>query len=173
MKRNDFLKLVGKGSGTFLFGSMIKPDFNVAYDLKQIPIYDNYVKGENFYKKTISRLSLTINQQVQLQRDYENIYDRFAVKVLVNDKQIGYLAAYENIVISNLLDQGVTLTAIISELNNLDKNIYMANSIAIKVFAKLMVPATHLEITTLLQDRANNALDVYRQGYITKTNFKK
>lgn len=168
MKREDFLKLVGIGGGSLLFGGIAHPQMQLAYTPKKIKVYDNYVKGTQFYKKDFLKLDIAINTQVELKRDLKNPYDQFAIKVMCQEKQIGYIPAYENIVLANLLDQGVSLSASVSEVSRKDKfnheNSYLMNVVAIQVFAELMVPATHIQLAELTNDRAANALDIYRQG---------
>jgi len=168
MNREDFLKLVGTAGGTLIFGGVAHPQMQLAYSPKKIKIYDNYVKGTEFYKEDFIKLKLKVNTQVELKRDLENLYDQFAIKVVCQNKQIGYITAFENIVMANLLDQGVVLTASISEIAKKDKiqnkYTYLADVVAIQVFAELMVPTTQIQFAELTKGRAANAIDIYRQG---------
>jgi len=169
MDRKEFLKLIGLSGSNFLFAGVGLPQFNLAYQIQTVTIYDNYIKGEFYYKEYLQSMKLFINQPVVLQRDYQNSYDKFAVKVLIDDKQIGYLAAYENIVLANMLDKGVDLKAFISELNfnhkelkNRIEEAYLYNMIGIKVQTDLMLPVQNYNIIDLTNERADNQPDKYR-----------
>ncbi|MEW4924690.1 HIRAN domain-containing protein [Algibacter sp. 2305UL17-15] len=168
MKRQDFLKLIGTGGGTLLFGGMAHPQMQLIYTPKKIKVYDNYVKGTQFYRRDFMKLAVSMDTPVHLKRDLENPYDQFAIKVMCHDKQIGYVAAFENIVMANLLDQGVVLTASISEIVKTNKphnkHSYLMDVVAIQIFVELMVPASHIQLAELTKDRAANAMDIYRQG---------
>ena len=155
-----------------MFAGIVKPDFTTAFDLQQVTIYDNYIRGENFYRKNFNNLNLQLNQPVELVRDHKNIHDSFAVKACVNELQIGYLAAYENIVIANMLDAGAKLFASISALNKVYNNKdglgrmgYLQNTIAIKIETELMVPLSNIKLSDLTEHRADDAWETYRKGY--------
>ncbi|MCB0501432.1 MAG: HIRAN domain-containing protein [Bacteroidetes bacterium] len=165
MKRNDFLKLLGTGGGSFLLSGFGTKD--LMYDLQEIVIYDNYVRGTNFYRKDFLQLKLNIGDPLVLQREKENIHDRFAIEVLAKGKKIGYIPAYENVVMANMMDRGVSLNATISETNKFEKNDHFIKDIvAIKITTKLMVPMQKIIEKDLTQERADNAQDRYRQGGI-------
>ena len=170
MKRDHFLKLIGSGGGALLFGGLANLELNIAYTFKKIKIYDNYVKGTNFYKKDFTETPIVLHQTLSLEREPTNIHDNFAIKILCNGKQMGYIPAFENIVLANLLDQGVPLTATVSELQDKpskdETDTYIMNAIAVQVFAELMVPHSKIISADLTKDRAANAIDAYRQGPI-------
>lgn len=169
MERSSFLKIIGAGAGSLLLSGF---DFNsdsLKYDLKKIKIYDNYVRGVNFRKNDFLSIKLNENDELQLERENENKYDKFAIKVLKGGKFLGYIAAYENIVLAMLMDQGVKLEASVSKIdkiNNEEK--YLQNVFSVQVFAKLLVPYQQLEQNDLRTKRADDAEDIYRQGTIIK-----
>jgi len=153
MKRADFLKTFGLG-GT----GLIIPQTNVVQ--KPIKIYDNYLKGLTHYQLDDVKKLMGIGDALVLQRDIENIYDSFAVAIFYDTKKLGYLPAYENMVIANLLDQGVKLNAFVSKLNIED--VYRA--VSIEIFANIVIENLSIIKTDLLEKRADDANDVYRKG---------
>lgn len=98
-----------------------------------------------------------------LKRDIENIHDAFAVEVYFKDYKLGYLPAYENIVIANMLDANVHLTAKVSFFSP-KAPIWQMQTLGVEVFAELISP-THQLLTELQTARANDIEDIYRQGY--------
>ena len=96
------------------------------------------------------KLAIAVDTPVQLKRNLENPYDQFAIKVMCQEKQIGYIPAYENIVLANLLNQGVVLSASVSDVVKKEEqshgNSYLINVVAIQVFTELMLPATHIQL---------------------------
>lgn len=156
MDRNDFLKVLGLGTaGLILPGAQFLSS-------KKIKIYDNYIKGIAHYKyKNLVKI-IKVGDEVLLKRDISNIYDSFAVEVFYQDQKIGYIAAYENIVLSNLIEQGVELKAFVSQIN---KSVHLYNDIAIEIFAEMIIYNTAIIQTTNLEKRADDVDDIYRTNY--------
>lgn len=160
---------MGAGAGSLLLSGLDLKAENLKYDLKQIKIYDNYVRGVNFRKKDFLSVQLKVNDMLQLQRESDNKYDQFAIKVMKNDKFLGYIAAYENVTLAMLMDQGVKLEASVSKVNEItDTEKYIDNVFSVQVFTKLLVPYHHLDTNNLQTKRADDAEDYYRQGTIIK-----
>lgn len=87
-----------------------------------------------------------MNDILQLERETDNQYDQFAIKVMRNGKFLGYIAAYENITLAMLMDQGVQLEASVSAVaEDIKEKKYLDKVFSVQVFAKLLVPYTHLE----------------------------
>ena len=165
MDRATFLKIMGAGAGSFLFSGLDSKMESLRYDLKKIKIYDNYVRGVNFRKKDLLTVGLKVNDPLELIREEENKYDRFAIKVLKNGHFLGYIAAYENITLALLMDQGVQLEASVSNvIPVIDEKKYLDKVFSVQVFTKLLVPFTHIETTNLKTKRADDVEDVYRKG---------
>tara|TARA_R110002072_G_scaffold231001_1_gene388365 strand:+ start:4556 stop:5026 length:471 start_codon:yes stop_codon:yes gene_type:complete len=156
MKRSDFLKAFGLGTT-----GLIIPNTNWAQ--KSIKIYDNYIKGLVHYQFQGVKLQIAIGQELMLKREVTNIYDSFAVAVFYGTEKLGYLTAYENIVIANLLEQGVRLNGFVSKLNNND--IYQA--VSVEIYVNIVIESPKIIETDLLQKRADDADDVYRKGIIS------
>lgn len=109
MNRIDFLKSSGLGAG-----GLILP-VNGLINTKSVKIYDNYIRGLMHYDFKKIKDSIQEGDEVQLVREPTNIYDSFAIQVNSGEERLGYLAAYENIVLANMMDTGVGLRAYVSQ----------------------------------------------------------
>lgn len=167
MKRTDFLMIIGTGSGALLTGLHLGNQVQINYDLQKVKIYDNYIKGSPFYKNNILAAQPNAGDSLRLEREASNVHDRFAVKIFKETHHLGYLPAFENIVIANLLDRGVQLTAAVSQGKDIDPDrnpFALQRALAIEVFTQLMVPISQIQQTDLTNDRADDVVDVYRGG---------
>ncbi len=154
MKRSDFIKTLGLGaSGLILPKNLLNRN--------SIKIYDNFVRGLPHYGYKKVKNNIKEGDNLILKRDIDNIYDSFAIEVFYEDIKLGYIAAYENIVLANMLDSKVELEAKISK-NNKNKKEY--ERLGIEIFADLISPTTNL-ITELKNQRADEVIDIYRKGY--------
>jgi hypothetical protein len=155
MKRSEFLKTLGlTGVGLVIPNSILAQ--------KPVKIYDNYVKGLTHYKYNQIKKQLEIGQELTLSREITNTYDAFAVAVFYGSFKLGYLPAYENIVVANLLEQGVELKSFISKLDTTD----IFGAVSIEIYVNMVIENPTLIKTDLLQKRADDADDVYRKGFI-------
>lgn len=169
MDRATFIKVMTAGAGSFLFSGIEAQAENVRYDLKRIKIYDNYVRGVHFRKNDFLADLPSVNDVLQLEREADNLYDRFAIKVQKDGRFLGYIAAYENITLALLMDQGVQLEASVSKVaDDIADKKYLDKVFSVQVFAKLLVPFDHLKVSDLEKERADDAVDVYRKGKMIK-----
>ena len=152
MNRTEFIKTVGLSAG----GIILPPTLLKG---KPIKVYDNYVKGLAHYNFNKLKKVLKEGDELVLTRDLENVYDSFAVVVRYAENKLGYLPAYENIVLANMMDAGVELKAFVSQIN-LKRAIYEA--LSVEVFAELIIPTEKLIQTVLTEQRADEAKDIYR-----------
>lgn len=157
MKRSEFLQSIGLGSvGLLLPTSLLAKS--------KVKIYDNYVRGLSHYQYKNVKNKLSENDQLDLKRDSDNVHDQFAVEVTCQNQKLGYIAAYENICIANLLDGGVELFSFVS-FHDKTKSNYQ--NIGIEVYVELITPTKQL-ITELQNKRADEVVDIYRKGYSIK-----
>lgn len=152
--------MMGVGSTLFLLGQNAISQTNFLYKQEQVCIYDNYVKGTNHYQYPKVGKHLKPNMLLQLQRE-ENLYHAFAIEVYWQEHKLGYLPAYENIVLANMLDHGVETTAAAHKVNH-DQ---LHDGLSIKVFTPLLVPVNKLELQKLAYNEANEIEDWYRKPY--------
>src|SRR5690554_56284 len=150
MKRSDFIKSLGLGASSLV----LPKDDNSLLVKNPVKIYNNYVKGLPHYEFKHIRKQLKKNSPLLLKREVSNLYDSFAIQVYFEQYKLGYLAAYENIVLANMLDNGVSLQARVSMLDYSDKNIYEA--VSIEIFANLIITKKALVEKDLLEKPANN-----------------
>ncbi len=155
MKRSEFLKSFGLASA-----GLILPNTNNVLSHKPIKIYDNYVKGVHHYPLHSILPKIKVGEPLLLYRDLENKYDRFAIRVLYNSHKIGYIAAYENIVLANLMDYGADLFAFVSKRKHHTK--YQA--ISVEIYTTIVLNNSKVIPTDLLEKRADDAEDIYRAG---------
>lgn len=163
MKRTDFLKIIGAGSGGFLIGGLGTNLTELSYELKETIIYDNYINGLKFREADFLKANPDEGEPVVMQREVSNPYDYFAIKVIVRDIFIGYLPAHENIAIANMMDAGIQMTAIISKLHIDKSDHYYQKALAVQITTKLLAPIYNIEKTKNWK-QSDDAIDVYRQG---------
>lgn len=156
MNRSDFLKTLGLGAAGLILPTNLLAKTSVK-------IYDNYVKGMQHYQYKQVEGMLSVGKELILKRDEANIHDAFAVEVYFENYKLGYLPAYENIVIANMLDAKVELTAKVSYFDP-KAPIWKMENLGIEVFAELITPTPQL-LTELQNARANDIEDIYRKGY--------
>lgn len=155
MNRSEFIKIVGLGSG-----GVIIPSNNLILS-QEVKIYDNYIRGINHYDYKKIKKELEIGAEITLKREPNNHFDRFAVEVHYQNFKLGYIAAYENITIANMLDNSVKMQTSISALNPKDEY----NSIAVAVKTQLITASDKL-ISILSKHRSDDIEDIYRRGIL-------
>ncbi len=155
MIRKEFLKIIGLGTaGVVLPPALIKN--------KPIKIYDNFVKGVAYYGYKSLRKSIKEGDKLTLVREVDNTFDGFALAIYFEGNKLGYISAYENIVLANMLDAGVEMTAFVGE-NRREGNVY--DSISVEIFTDLVLPTKKL-ITAINSCPADQNRDVYRNGIV-------
>ena len=154
MKRSEFLQNIGLSSAGLLLP-------NNLLNKSKVKLYDNYVRGLSHYQYEETKEKLNKGEPLNLKRDAKNIHDQFAVAVFRKDYKLGYLAAYENICIANLLDGGVELFAFVSDHLQKASNY---QTVGIEIYVELITPTKQL-ISELQNQRADEVIDIYRKGY--------
>ena len=75
------------------------------------------VAGCTFFKISMEEWTeIKKQQKIKLERDKSNPYDKYAIKVMLGDKQIGWISKPENQEVSNQLDTGVDVEAHITRI---------------------------------------------------------
>lgn len=154
MNRAEFLKTLGLG----VTGLVLPPSLVSNHAVK---IYDNYLRGTAHYHAEKLLSVIKEGDELQLKREPDNAYDSFAIAVYFQGYKLGYIPAYENIVLANMLDKGAHLHAFVS-LCDADEGIYKA--IALEVYADLIAPTQKL-LSAMENKRADELVDIYRQHY--------
>lgn len=154
MNRAEFLKTLGIGvTGLVLPPSLVSRN--------AVKIYDNYIRGMGYYHAEKLLPVIKEGDELQLKREPDNVYDSFAIEVYYRGYKLGYIAAYENIVLANMLDKGANLQAFVSQCDS-DENLFKA--IALEVYAELIAPTEKL-LSAMENQRADELADIYRQHY--------
>lgn len=156
MNRLDFFRTLGLGTT-----SLIIP--NTTWSQKPVKIYDNYIKGLTHYQFGKVRNQLVVGQELVLNREINNHYDSFAVEVFFDSHKLGYLAAYENIAIANMLEQGVSFKAFVSKLTSNPDKVF--DGLAIEIYTNIILENPRIIETDLIEKRADDAHDQYRKGF--------
>lgn len=160
MDRKKFIKnslFIGAGLGLGAASSLE----TAKKGMHKVCIYDNYIRGVQYYQKEIETIDFSNSPTVELIREKDNHYDSFAIAVYANHHKIGYIAAYENIVLANLIDEGATLSIKVKE--NPDGTFY--SSLFVQVFMEIPItPKTPLFADYTIR-RADDAVDEYREGF--------
>ncbi len=157
MNSLDFLKVLGLGTT-----GLIIP--NTTWSQKPIKIYDNYIKGLTHYQFEKIRKQLSVGTELLLKRETTNKYDSFAIEVYFNEHKVGYLAAYENIAIANMLEQGVNFKAFVSKISSKEDKIF--DGLVVEVHTNIVVENPNIIETDLLEKRADDVHDQYRKGFV-------
>lgn len=157
MNRSDFLKVLGLGTT-----GLIIP--NTTWSQKPVKIYDNYIKGLVHYQFDTIRKQLFVGAELKLKRETTNKYDSFAVEVYFNEHKLGYLAAYENIAVANMLEQGVVFKAFVSKITSNPDKVF--DGLAIEIYTNIVIENNKIVETDLLEKRADDVYDQYRKGLI-------
>lgn len=156
MNRLDFFRTLGLGTT-----GLIIP--NTTWSQKPVKIYDNYIKGLTHYSFAQVRAQLAVGLELSLKRERTNQCDSFAVEVYCNQHKLGYLAAYENIAIANMLEQGVGFTAFVSKLSSNPERVF--DALAVEIYTNIVIATPAILQTDLLTKRADDANDHYRKGF--------
>lgn len=156
MKRIDFLKSLGVGV------SGISLPKNIFFDLQEVMVYDNYIKGANHYQYKKVKSKIKEGDRLTLKREPENLYDGFAIEVFFENHKLGYITAYENIVLANMMDNQVELSCLVSK-HNKKEDIFRC--IAIRVYSKLVIPTEKFAELLNHSKRADDIDDLYRKGF--------
>lgn len=139
-------------------GGLVLPTSHLI-STKTVKIYDNYIRGLMHYDFDKIKDSVREGDEVYLVREPDNVYDCFAIQVNKGTKRLGYIAAYENIVLAHMIDSGVGLSAYISQK---DLTRTVQEWLAVEVFTELVIPSQKLVDSLLADRRADDAPDIYR-----------
>lgn len=75
------------------------------------------VAGFQYYHGESLWSLLTVGQSFNLVRESDNRYDSRAVRIVWQERTLGYIPRYDNAAISQLMDRGEALQAVITKLN--------------------------------------------------------
>lgn len=111
MSRRSFLKNLAALTGGFAW-----LDSAHAHPVKRKILQMSPVAGFQYYAGDAVWSDIVVGQSVQLMREKENRYDERAVRVDWHGQKLGYLPWSDNAAVSQLLDCGERLEAVIVDL---------------------------------------------------------
>lgn len=154
MNRLSFIKSLGIGAGGLVLPA------NPFVVNQTIKIYDNYLRGTTHYQYNKIKKQIKEGDNLLLKREPENFYDSFAIEVYFENYKLGYIAAYENVPLANMMDQGVELQAQVS-IHQKDKNY---SNLGVEIYTQLVVASEQLINLLSTDNRADDAIDLYRNN---------
>jgi len=156
MKRRDFItKMLGLGTLlslpplTFLSIEQ-KRKFEWIKNSLSIPLYECYVRGMWYYQGKNYTHKIYKHDALDLVRQPGNTYDKYAIEIYWSGIKMGYLPKYENVVLANLIDNGMLLKSVVN-------GVYPDNDLQerIKINVQLLVPDTK-GFSKWVKSRKNN-----------------
>lgn len=90
---------------------------NDEWNPKKISLLNTNVAGFQYYDGYDVLGQLEIDKELILNREPVNKFDRNAVAVKFNNSKLGYLPQVDNLVVANMMDQGMELKAVITDID--------------------------------------------------------
>lgn len=146
MKRSEFLRWLGLGMVGLWTGTPLRALASKRRKTKvapvKIPFYACYVRGTRYGDYRRIRHQLKKGMPVELRREPDNPYDRYAIGIWWKNYKLGYIPAVENVALAGLMDAGIVLDARISKLTG-EPYREVKISVAIKPGSKLEANRLH------------------------------
>ena len=139
---------------------------NSSLNLTNLVIYKNYLRGCEYYWDNLSKIEINNDLNPSLKRELENKYDKFAIAVYLQGLKVGYIAAFENVVIAKMIDQGVKITPkiFIDEAFINEKNYYISDYLIVQLHTELLTTSENILNNRLDNQCTDDAKDSYRRN---------
>ncbi len=114
MNRIDFFKRLFAGGAAAIaakYTGTIMPEAK-----KDVYLESVYIAGFQYYNGAELEKGLKVNDILSLKRQAENPHDYFAVEVYSSEQKLGYLPRADNKIIARMMDQGMSMKAIIRKI---------------------------------------------------------
>ncbi len=85
---------------------------------REVLLLETVVAGFQYYEGPRVWNRMQEGDQLELKREEDNPYDHRAVEVYWKGRKLGYIPRVDNSAVSQLLDRGNTLVAVIDKLKN-------------------------------------------------------
>ncbi|MBO6517798.1 MAG: HIRAN domain-containing protein [Bacteroidia bacterium] len=131
MKRSEILNKLGLGAS-----GVVLPSGLARVKNEPVRVYDGFLRSIMYYGFVDLKERIGVGDELTMKRDHDNVYDAFAIAIHWKGVKIGYLATYENMVIANLLDSGISMKAYVSKI---DLSANPKNALAIAVFTDMVI----------------------------------
>lgn len=101
--------------------------------LKDFVNIDFYIAGVKFHQYEDIKDEIAFDDELILERDPTNKFDKYAVKILYEDKMLGFVPAKTgaSVIVARALDSGTDLVTTVVE-NNVDKEYWKALKVWIR-----------------------------------------
>ena len=126
MNRIDFIKNVFG-----LFGASVLP-INAFQEYEKIYVLQCFVRGFKYYEGPKLLNIMTNGSSLQLVREPNNKYDEDAIKLVYNNKKIGYIPAEENSLLSKIID--ANLLELVAEISHVEPNAATWENVHIAIY---------------------------------------
>lgn len=111
MSRRTFLQRLAA-----LAGGLAVPVAAKALPITEKPLQTSPLAGFRYHHGEAVWTQLSVGQRLQLVREADNQYDNRAVRVEWQGHKLGYIPRLDNAAVSQLLDRGERLEAVIARL---------------------------------------------------------
>ncbi|MCH7408492.1 HIRAN domain-containing protein [Belliella sp. DSM 111904] len=156
MKRKEFLRVFGLVSTGFLLPEVSSAKGSQeTLQMRDVQVYDNYLKGIQYYDFSKVFNETEVGDELEIERFPNHKFDKFAVGIRRGENFLGYIPAYENIVLANLLDAGVPMYAKITSIDTY-------RSVGVGIWASL-VTSQYESLEPLTHQAADDVEDWYRR----------
>ncbi|MGE0020855.1 MAG: HIRAN domain-containing protein [Draconibacterium sp.] len=132
MNRIDFFKRLFAGGAAVIaakYAGAVVPEAK-----KDVYLDSVYIAGFQYYKGTELEKRLKENDILSLRRQAENQHDYFAVEVYCGEQKLGYLPRADNKIIARMMDQGVSMKAIIRKV---EPEVHPFRRVKVRVYSEM------------------------------------
>lgn len=99
---------------------MLLEDVFVNVDVEIIPEFTK-IAGVSFYDRQEIIKQIKVGDTLQLKRDYQNEYDKYAIGVYSNDNNVGWIPKYISQKLAWELDCGLNWVVKVTDITGQDK----------------------------------------------------
>jgi HIRAN domain len=141
MTRAEFLKkifntgLLVSVPPAVILSAVEQEQYTWTEDATPVFMYKAHIRGFQYYDGPKYLNQIKPKEQLDLVREHDNEHDEFATAVYWETRKLGYLPREDNLIMANLLDQGILLRCTAEEVHP-DKEPWEACSVVVE----LLVP---------------------------------
>jgi len=110
MKRSSFIRQFSNIAGL----AIATPAIALSKDHQDVCIYEGIIAGALYYEAEKIRGKLIIGDPLKLKREPTNHVDEWAIEIYWKSYKIGYISQIDNLVLANMMDDGIALRAELS-----------------------------------------------------------
>ena len=122
MTRAEFIKkmfntgLLVSIPPTVILSAAEKEQYSWTRDATPVFMYKANIRGFQYYDGPKYLNQIKQNEQLDLVREHDNEHDEFATAVYWEARKLGYLPREDNLIMANLIDQGILLRCTAEEV---------------------------------------------------------